>query len=1012
MNFDQLFRSWIEPFDVFISYARRDNAEPEKMVSAVVEELEADFARFAEGLKLNIFFDKKSILDGQYWQSQIYKGLRQSKSMLAFLSPAYFESEWCLKEWDEYIRLEQSRTFPGEALTPIFVIAPQDIEQKLNPAGKLRYEAAVQRNGVVELIPFWPKGRQALQEIIVKDRLHRIAETIQARVKFGRELAKVPRDTFDRNPRFTGRDQQLAQLRDELSRHHMAGVCAVHGIGGIGKSSVAREYAHRFRPEYLGGQFEISLANKTRVEDLLSEIVRRARMCGVDIPYALPEAEQYQRANDYFNRLDESKKVLFILDNLDEGATAILKPVNRLRLPSAEKVHYLVTTRAEARQLGDIRSVSLDVLDPAEALDMLFAYKTFAYRDDDAEYLAARQGTMPHAYDDTPADAEWKAALAIVNKLGRHSLSVALVGAYLGTHDIPYREFLRQMEQHGIGLALDAVGNDDAVQALIAHPVTVVGQLFAQSLQRLTPLALRTLEYAAFLPADLVSLAWLKTIIEADDEMKPHLVAKPFAPPAWEETLRTLAGLDYLKGSPFARMHRVVQEVVKQRMSEDDRERRFETVVKYVYDLTARNQEDTSLYTSMEEVQSVVLFVGQCQNFVNRWIGLAGAWLSGTILRVGDLRQAKNLAQVSERILRGMLAKNNDDPNAQRDLSISFERVGTLCIEEGKLSEARQYFEQCLVIALRLVEAEPRSPQKQRDLAVSFSKLGQVCIEEGKLSEARQYFEQCLVIARQIDEADPSSVERQRDLSMSFNELGEVCVKEGNLSDAREYFEQGLVIARQLAETDPHSAQKQRELSILFEKLGEVCVAEGKLSDAREYFERALVIAHRLAEAEPRSAQKQRDLSLFLNELGNVCGAEGNLSDAREYFEQGLVIRRQLAEADPRSAEKQRDLSISFNELGKVCVVKGNLSDAREYFEQGLVIARQLAETDPHSAQKQRDLWVSHWKLADLAEKENDPNARNLWQKCLDVFEGMIERGMHISPSDLRSLQRLRKKLA
>ena len=29
MNQDELFRAWIEPFDVFISYARADNGGPE-----------------------------------------------------------------------------------------------------------------------------------------------------------------------------------------------------------------------------------------------------------------------------------------------------------------------------------------------------------------------------------------------------------------------------------------------------------------------------------------------------------------------------------------------------------------------------------------------------------------------------------------------------------------------------------------------------------------------------------------------------------------------------------------------------------------------------------------------------------------------------------------------------------------------------------------------------------------------------------------------------------------------
>ena len=83
-----LWNEWVEPFDLFISYTRKDNDAG--MVSALVETIEADFAQFSPSVPLKVFFDKKSILDMQYWQDVLKKGLRQSKVMLAVLSEAYF----------------------------------------------------------------------------------------------------------------------------------------------------------------------------------------------------------------------------------------------------------------------------------------------------------------------------------------------------------------------------------------------------------------------------------------------------------------------------------------------------------------------------------------------------------------------------------------------------------------------------------------------------------------------------------------------------------------------------------------------------------------------------------------------------------------------------------------------------------------------------------------------------------------------------------------------------------
>ena len=304
MTDDQTWREWAEPFDLFVSYARRDDAAEPKMVSALVEQIEADFAAFSPADPLQVFFDKRAIRDMQDWRDRLQAGLRQSKFMLAVLSPAYFQSEWCRREWEEFLRVEQSRTYPGEATSPIFIVAPRELDKIVPPAARAWWDAVTARNPVVEIYPFWPNGRAALQEQIVRRRLALLGQAIRDRVQHGRLLARVPRKMKPRNPLFAGRRPELARLRDDLSKFDVAGVCAVSGIGGIGKSSVAREYAFRFRPEYLAGQFELDLSTVTTVDGVLAQLVEVARdYLGADIPPTLPEAVQFDRAVAKFDTL-------------------------------------------------------------------------------------------------------------------------------------------------------------------------------------------------------------------------------------------------------------------------------------------------------------------------------------------------------------------------------------------------------------------------------------------------------------------------------------------------------------------------------------------------------------------------------------------------------------------------------------------------------------------------------------------------------------------------------------
>src|ERR1700733_7164611 len=53
-----------------------------------------------------------------------------------------------------------------------------------------------------------------------------------------------------RNPAFTGREELLRAVRGALLSGDQAVVQALHGMGGVGKTQLAIEYAHRFASGY------------------------------------------------------------------------------------------------------------------------------------------------------------------------------------------------------------------------------------------------------------------------------------------------------------------------------------------------------------------------------------------------------------------------------------------------------------------------------------------------------------------------------------------------------------------------------------------------------------------------------------------------------------------------------------------------------------------------------------------------------------------------------------------
>ena len=80
-----------------------------------------------------------------------------------------------------------------------------------------------------------------------------LRELAARRPDLGQALREQVRRVWNipaRNPGFTGRDELLAAVRERLLAGDRAVVQALHGMGGVGKTQLAIEYAHRFAEAY------------------------------------------------------------------------------------------------------------------------------------------------------------------------------------------------------------------------------------------------------------------------------------------------------------------------------------------------------------------------------------------------------------------------------------------------------------------------------------------------------------------------------------------------------------------------------------------------------------------------------------------------------------------------------------------------------------------------------------------------------------------------------------------
>ena len=83
--------------DIFLSYNRR--YPHEEWVNDIFYPLFIPYLEDAIGRRISVFKDTETIKSGEDWENRLKNGLAHSRCMVSILSPSYFLSEWCTKEF-------------------------------------------------------------------------------------------------------------------------------------------------------------------------------------------------------------------------------------------------------------------------------------------------------------------------------------------------------------------------------------------------------------------------------------------------------------------------------------------------------------------------------------------------------------------------------------------------------------------------------------------------------------------------------------------------------------------------------------------------------------------------------------------------------------------------------------------------------------------------------------------------------------------------------------------------
>ena len=578
---------------------------------------------------------------------------------------------------------------------------------------------------------------------------------------------------------FVGRKDELKILR-EYVKQGGATICAIRGLGGLGKTTLALKLANELKQDYPDAQFYLNLqgaSDKPRSpSDALAQVIRAYH------PTAkLPESEVELRSI-YLSLLD-GKRALLLMDNAKDAAQ-----VEPLIPPST--CLLLITSRNKF-VLPAIRAIDLDSLPHDDARNLLHTI-------------------APHL-----TQYEIRITDDLVSLCASLPLALRLAGSALAEHiDLEPTQYLKRLQDKKNRLQLIEASLS------LSYDLLTKGQ---QKLWRMLAVFPSSFEING------AGAVW--GIIRRDVAMQ-RLYNADTQDKTLDKTQEALSAfarysiLDYDSITQRYRLHDLAKVFADSRLSEREK---YEAVLRHATHYRDVLKLANSLYRKGGEniSQGLKLYDTEVEN-INAGQAWAGARVNesdeiANVCRyyagqssVLDLRLHPRtyIGWIERALIAAQKLKN------KKAEGVHLGNLGNAYAALGETRKAIEFYEQHLAIAREIGDrgGEGRA----------FGNLGIAYAALGETRKAIEFFEQDLAIAREIGNRGGEGT--------ALGNLGIAYAALGETRKAIEFFEQHLAIAREIGDRRGEGIGLWN-MALTFDELGERAKAIEYAEESLKIFE-------------------------------------------------------------------------------------------------------------------------------------------------------------------------------
>ena len=506
----------------------------------------------------------------------------------------------------------------------------------------------------------------------------------------------------NRNPNFTGREEHLVRLKDALNTGQPAALTqAIHGLGGVGKTQLALEYAYRNTAEY----DIVWWIRSEETTTLASDYAALAR------ELKLPEKDEADQnvVNAAVKRwLETHPAWLLVFDNVQ-------KPEDiRTYLPQGSAGHILVTSRNPSWR-GTATPLDVHVLKRSESIDFLL--KRTGYTDE------ASAGALAEALGDLP-------------------LALEQAGAYMESKGRSLSDYMDMFTEHKNRLLNKAKPFTD-------YPDTVATtwDLAFQEVQQISPEGADLLNLCAYLAPDDIPIE----LMTQGAQYLPNPLAAAVADPLdFDEAVEPLLRYSLVeKTGETLSVHRLVQAVIRDCLAENEKKKWAEAAVNIVNIGFPGNSDDVRNWPACVPLLPHALVAAEHAETHQVALESTGRLLNESGLFLNSRAQFTEAKKNYERALAIDEAVYGPD---HPDVAIRVSNLGGVLRDLGDLKGAKKNYERALAIG------EAAYGPDHPGVATHVGNLGGVLQALGDLQSAKKNYERALAIGEAAYSPDHPTV--------------------------------------------------------------------------------------------------------------------------------------------------------------------------------------------------------------------------------------------------------------